>query len=54
MCGQRPGQLAHLASLAAGGRIELDRFVTTLDEGPSIAARVAAGQAGGTKYVLTP
>jgi NADPH:quinone reductase-like Zn-dependent oxidoreductase len=26
------GQLAHLASLAAGGRIELDRFVTTLDE----------------------
>jgi hypothetical protein len=49
------GQLAHLASLAAGGRIELDRFVTTLDEGPSVAARVAAGQqaAQSTSYALS-
>ena len=47
-------QLEHLASLAAAGRIELDRRLTTLDDGPATAARVAAGQAGGAKYILTP
>lgn len=48
------GQLGRLASLAANGHVQLNAYTTALDEGPSTAERVAAGQASGTKYVLTP
>jgi NADPH:quinone reductase-like Zn-dependent oxidoreductase len=46
--------LKSVVGLAAAGRIELDRHVAPLADGPSVAARVADGHAGGTKYVLTP
>jgi NADPH:quinone reductase-like Zn-dependent oxidoreductase len=48
------GQLTRLAALAADGRLELDIRDVDLAEGPATAQQVAAGRAGGRKYVLRP
>jgi NADPH:quinone reductase-like Zn-dependent oxidoreductase len=46
-------QLAYLATLCADGRLKLIASPVALEEGPSTVERVAAGNSGGTKYVLT-
>ena len=46
-------QWAYLATLCADGRLKLIASPVALEEGPSTVDRVAAGNSGGTKYVLT-
>jgi NADPH:quinone reductase-like Zn-dependent oxidoreductase len=46
-------QLAHLAEAVAAGKLQQNLEVLPLSEGPAAFARVAAGQTGGKKIVLT-
>src|SRR5262249_34147264 len=46
-------QLTYLAGLCAAGGLELDALPVALEDGPSVAHRVAAGRSGGRKYALS-
>jgi NADPH:quinone reductase-like Zn-dependent oxidoreductase len=46
-------ELSDLADRCAAGRLELDPLPVALEDGPSVAQRVAAGRSGGRKFVLS-
>ena len=46
-------QLTYLVDRCVEGRMELDVSSVALEDGPSVAQRVIAGQSGGRKYVLS-